>query len=117
VNEYNKLYRIILLSVGTSIIFFILEKKYHLTLKYSNNKKFRKLINFSSAISVLLSLFIRLIINADYAWMGCSLPFLLWIGLRMMIKQKKVSLTYCYYCGSELNGSNKCPSCDKELDI
>jgi hypothetical protein len=121
------------------IIFYSLDKEYQLVSKYENksNKQFRKIINFSSVTSVLLCLlivpaferYIHLIrLDVDYAQAVCSIPFLLRSYLRQKIaqknsllkensKKKDIVLTYCYYCGSELNGSNICPGCGKKLDL
>ncbi len=121
------------------IIFCSLDKKYELVSKHENNndKQFRKIINFSSAASLILTFllipafekYIKLInLNVEYVQAVCSIPFLLKSYIKEQItlnksqikensKKKDVVLTYCYYCGGELDGSNICPSCGKELDI
>lgn len=123
-----------------SIIFYSLDKEYQLVLKYENksNKLFRKIINFSSVISVLLCFlivpafdrYINLIrLDVDYVQAVCSIPFFLRSYLRQKLvlknsllkensKKKDIVLTYCYYCGCDLKGSNNiCPSCGNKLDI
>lgn len=116
----------------------LLNKKYKIIDKFQdkNNKSFKRIVNISSFISIIIVLTIPLldkyfetsVIYIPYLQGIFAIPFLIKMYIKNIISQKKIiekvnnkdkdkeiKIDYCYYCGSELEGSNICPSCGKEL--
>lgn len=119
-------------------VFYVLDKKYKFVVRFQNknNKVFRRIINLISIAS-----FIALILLSNYeeyfnslgiheaylqGILGFPLVLRYYINIKIsemitvrkqQFKNRDVEVTFCYYCGSELNGSNSCPSCGKELEL
>jgi len=113
-----------------------LDKKYKIIDKFQDkkNKSFKRIVNISSFISIIIILtipllgeyFETLVIYIPYLQGIFAIPFLFKMYIKNIISQKKIiekvnnkdiKIDFCYYCGSELDGSNICPSCGKELEI
>jgi hypothetical protein len=115
-----------------------LDKKYKIIdrLQDRTNKKFKRLVNLISIISLIIVLFLSafesyfkpLGINITYLQFIFGIPFLLRLNIGSIISEKNrmkkeeykhrhVEINFCYYCGSELNGRNICPSCGKQLEL
>lgn len=115
-----------------------LDKKYKIIDRFQDrtNKRFKRLANLISIISLIILLllsayenyFKSLDINITYLEWIFGLPLLLRINIGSMISEKNrmkneeykkrhVEISFCYYCGSELDGSSICPNCGKELEL
>lgn len=119
-------------------VFLKLDNKYDIVTKFQdkNNKKFKIIVNFLSIISFVFfifspiweeyfrisGIFATLIKRISYI----PLLFRWYISNRISEitraekeerKNRKVELTFCYHCGSDLNGYDICPSCGKEIEV
>ncbi|SHH19375.1 hypothetical protein [Clostridium grantii] len=118
-------------------IIFFLENKYEIVNRFENkeNTRFKKIINYMCLIAIILFLLVHLLlpklnvhgIKNTYIESILSFPIFLryYIHIRVreinrnkqqQIKKEPIQLNFCYFCGSELNGSNICPSCGKVLE-
>lgn len=132
------LFIVIIYLIILSFIFSYLDKKYKFVAKFELkvSKKFNILVNLMTVVSLIALLFLA--IYEDYivslglsigyfqAIIGVPLVFRSYISttisemdrLRKEERKKRdVEIKFCYYCGSDLNGTNICPSCGKELEL
>lgn len=128
----------IIYIIVSSFVFNVLDEKYKLVVKFQDKKDrgFRRIINFISVVSFisLIILFVfekhlkSLNIDIDYIKIIFVFPLFLRTYITDRIwqinkivkedsKKKYVEVTFCYYCGSELNGNAICPSCGKEMEL
>jgi uncharacterized membrane protein len=119
-------------------LYSYLDKKYKIIERFQDrdNKRFKRVINLTAIISVIIILLLAACENyfnaldksIGYVQWILAIPFLLRTYIRRMIseknkmkkeeyKHKHVEISFCYYCGSELNRSSICPRCGKELEL
>lgn len=115
-----------------------LDKKYRIISRFEKkeNKGFRRAIN---SICIVAGILIAILISfedklnsvgVNIVYIEVILGFPLYIRYYIHItiwelirkrleesKNKSIDLNFCYYCGSELDGSDICPSCGRVLDI
>jgi hypothetical protein len=117
--------------------FSYFDNKYDIVTRFQdkNNKRLRRLINLLS-IGSFLFFCISPILEDYFNFLGTYvafikniifIPFIFrwYIGNRITeiikvkkeeLKNTKIKLTFCYFCGSDLNGENICPNCGKEIE-
>ncbi|TDT62834.1 hypothetical protein [Fonticella tunisiensis] len=117
------------------IVFSLLEKKYALRARYEFYKGFRNIVIFSTIFSFIAFILIEIFKNNYLNSIGINTEIIqiilfipislyLWIknenqtedSVQEKTKYKDVEIDFCYFCGSELDDSNICPNCGKELD-
>jgi len=118
----------------------VLDKKYKLVVRFQDKKNdgFKRKLNFISVVS-FISLFLihflgkylnywDIYIDIEYLQIIVSFALVLRIYISERISEinkvkteglesTKDEITFCYYCGSDLNGTNICPSCGKEIEL
>lgn len=120
------------------VIFKIIDVKFKLVTRYENKEEqgFRRIINISSIASLVIFLLLEAFdkkissigIKEIYLQILFGMPFMLRYFIKSEMtgkeavtkrnnKNKDTEVRFCYFCGSELDGSDICPSCSKKLEL